>query len=73
MDESSPPRPALFLRLMLILQPSRLCQLFSNLWVTDPHTAIPLDQLRFLSGLDRRGTSGAASRRKLRMFFNGGL
>src|SRR5262245_33866579 len=36
MDQPSPPRPALFLRFMLILQPSRLCQLLSNLWVTQP-------------------------------------
>jgi hypothetical protein len=41
MDQSLPPRPALFLRLMLILKPSRFRQLFSNLWVTYPHTRTP--------------------------------
>jgi hypothetical protein len=38
MDQSLPPGPGLFLGLMLILQPSRLGQLFSNFWVTYPHT-----------------------------------
>jgi hypothetical protein len=38
MDQSLPPRPALFLRLMLILKPSRFGELFSDLWVTHPHT-----------------------------------
>jgi hypothetical protein len=36
MDQPFPPRPALFLRLMLMLKPSRFKQLFSNLWVTHP-------------------------------------
>src|SRR6266849_6100515 len=36
MDQSFPPRPALFLRLMLKPKPSRFRQLFSNLWVTHP-------------------------------------
>jgi len=36
MDQPFPPRPALFLRLMLMLTPSRFKQLFSNLWVTHP-------------------------------------
>ena len=38
MDQSLPPRPALFLRLMLILKPSRFGELSSDLWVTHPHT-----------------------------------
>ena len=38
MDQPSPPWPALFLRLMLIVQPSRLRKLFSHLWVTHPIT-----------------------------------
>jgi hypothetical protein len=53
MDQSLPPRPALFLRLMLILKPSRFRQLFSNLWVTHP-TLQPLTVLngaRFQSAL----------------------
>jgi hypothetical protein len=41
MDQSFPPRPVLFIRLMLILKPSGFRQLFSNLWVTHPHTATP--------------------------------
>jgi hypothetical protein len=41
MDQSLPPRPVLFLRLMLILKPSRFRQLLSNLWVTHPHTTAP--------------------------------
>jgi hypothetical protein len=41
MDQSLPPGPALFLRLMLILQPSRLGQLFSNFWVTYSHSKTP--------------------------------
>src|ERR1700738_3140013 len=40
-DQSFPPRPALFIRRMLILKPSGFRQLFSNLWVTHPHTATP--------------------------------
>src|ERR1700757_3431474 len=36
MDHPFPPRPALFLRLMPILNPSMFRQLFSNLWVTHP-------------------------------------
>jgi hypothetical protein len=36
MDQPFPPRPALFLRLMLMVNPSRSKQLFSNLWVTHP-------------------------------------
>src|SRR6266849_2145470 len=43
MDQSLPPRPVLFIRLMLILKPSRFRQLFSNLWVTHPHTTTPYD------------------------------
>jgi hypothetical protein len=41
MDQSLPPGPALFLRLMLKLQPSRLGQLFSNFWVTYSHNTTP--------------------------------
>ena len=41
MDQSLPRRPALFLRLVLILKPSRFRKLFSNLWVTPPHTTTP--------------------------------
>lgn len=36
MDQSFPPRPALFLGLMLILEPSSLRQFLSKLWVTYP-------------------------------------
>ena len=41
MDQSFPPRPVLFIRLMLVQKPSGFRQLFSNLWVTNPHTATP--------------------------------
>jgi hypothetical protein len=42
MDQSFPPRPALFLRLMLILKPSRFRQPFSKLRVTHPIYYNPL-------------------------------
>jgi hypothetical protein len=38
MDHSSPPRPALFLSLMLKEPISRFSQLFSNFWVAHSHT-----------------------------------
>src|SRR5262252_3709566 len=42
MKQAFPPRPALFLRLMLILPPSRVSQLFPDLWVTHPIATGPL-------------------------------
>jgi len=36
MDQPSPPRPALFLGLMLVLKPSGFRQLLAKLWVTHP-------------------------------------
>jgi hypothetical protein len=41
MDQSLPPRPSLFVRLVFIQKPSSFRQLFSNFWVTHPHTATP--------------------------------
>jgi hypothetical protein len=45
MDQLLPPRPVLFIRLVLILKPSRFRQLFSNLWVTHPILHPPLPSL----------------------------
>jgi hypothetical protein len=38
MDDRSPPRPTLFLRLMIQIHPSRFGHLLSNLWITYPHS-----------------------------------
>ena len=59
MDQSLPPRPALLLRLMLILKPSRFRQLLSNLWVTHP-TLHPLTVLNGRSIPVRFGDTNAA-------------
>ena len=38
MDQPFPPRPALFLNLVVMSKPFRFGQLFANLWVTHSHT-----------------------------------
>jgi hypothetical protein len=41
MEQSLPPRPGLFFRLVLEVKPSGFRQLFSSLWITHPHTLDP--------------------------------
>jgi hypothetical protein len=76
MDQSLPPRPALFLRLMLILKPSRFRQLLSNLWVTHPHTTTPyhpkwpLDLVRHESvGADTNGARQSSIPKQIKRAF----
>jgi hypothetical protein len=50
MDQSLPPRPALFFGLMLELKPSGFRQLFSSLRIAHPHAAKSLgSQVRKIS------------------------
>jgi len=58
MDQSPPPRPALFLRLMLVVKPSRFGELFSDFWVTHPHARNLFPSLMPARSHPRRGFTG---------------
>jgi hypothetical protein len=55
MDQPLPPRPALFLNLVVMSKPFRFGQLFANLWVTHSHTNPLMSIATLCHGIGPRG------------------